>query len=212
ALKHGYVGLNLVIQAFLNDQSELVRKQAYLILRERTEPRVRHVLALFSKLGINYTHLRNLLVSKRWREADQETKALLFQVSTLQQGGEEGTPERKRLTDAQIANLPCEDLQIMDRLWVKYSRGRFGFSIQQRIWQKCYQTFWDKGEMWQVFANRVGWRESFLQSYHWRRYDELIFNLKAPEGHLPHLGDQFGIHTVEAFSKVLTECQHTHSN
>ncbi len=28
----------------------------------------------------------------------------------------------------------CEDLRTIDQLWVKYSNGRFGFSVQKRIW------------------------------------------------------------------------------
>ncbi|NJR67007.1 MAG: transcriptional regulator, partial [Leptolyngbyaceae cyanobacterium CRU_2_3] len=33
-----------------------------------------------------------------------------------------------------IREFPCEDLRVIDRLWVQYSNGRFGFSVQKRIW------------------------------------------------------------------------------
>ncbi|CCQ59603.1 GUN4 domain-containing protein, partial [Crocosphaera watsonii] len=31
-------------------------------------------------------------------------------------------------------NFPCEDLRIIDQLWVKYSNGQFGFSVQKQIY------------------------------------------------------------------------------
>jgi hypothetical protein len=43
ALKYGEAGLNLVIRA-LWDESKQVEKAAYLLLRERVEPRVKEVL------------------------------------------------------------------------------------------------------------------------------------------------------------------------
>jgi hypothetical protein len=34
-----------------------------------------------------------------------------------------------------IEKFPCTDLGTIDQLWVKYSYGRFGFSVQKRIWE-----------------------------------------------------------------------------
>ena len=47
ALKYGQKGLDLVIQA-LQDESDLVQRVAYLLLRERTQPEVRKVLREFN--------------------------------------------------------------------------------------------------------------------------------------------------------------------
>ncbi|HEY9611918.1 GUN4 domain-containing protein [Allocoleopsis sp.] len=33
-----------------------------------------------------------------------------------------------------IEMFPYADLRTIDSLWVKYSDGRFGFSVQNRIW------------------------------------------------------------------------------
>ncbi|MBP0016279.1 MAG: GUN4 domain-containing protein [Cyanobacteria bacterium SBLK] len=41
-----------------------------------------------------------------------------------------------------IDNFPCEDLREIDQLWIHYSKGRFGFSVQKRI----YQGLGGKGE------------------------------------------------------------------
>jgi HTH-type transcriptional regulator/antitoxin HigA len=56
-----------------------------------------------------------------------------------------------------IENFPCDDLRTIDQLWVKYSQGRFGFSVQKKIWLEVggkvdYDTECKLGD-------RVGWRK-----------------------------------------------------
>ncbi|MBW4600116.1 MAG: GUN4 domain-containing protein [Calothrix sp. FI2-JRJ7] len=34
----------------------------------------------------------------------------------------------------------CQDVYTIDSLWVKYSGGRFGFSIQKQIWESLKST------------------------------------------------------------------------
>ena len=46
----------------------------------------------------------------------------------------------KELDVNSIDNFPCEDLRTIDQLWVKYSDGRFGFSVQKRIYQNLGGT------------------------------------------------------------------------
>uniref|UniRef100_A0ACD5GNP1 GUN4 domain-containing protein n=1 Tax=Desertifilum tharense IPPAS B-1220 TaxID=1781255 RepID=A0ACD5GNP1_9CYAN len=36
---------------------------------------------------------------------------------------------------ADIDNFPGEDLHILDQLWLNYSKGRFGFSVQAQIYR-----------------------------------------------------------------------------
>ena len=31
-------------------------------------------------------------------------------------------------------NFPCDDLRTIDQLWVHYSNGKFGFSVQKKIY------------------------------------------------------------------------------
>ena len=33
-----------------------------------------------------------------------------------------------------LRQFPCADLRVIDQLWVRYSNGRFGFSVQKQIW------------------------------------------------------------------------------
>ncbi len=73
-----------------------------------------------------------------------------------------------------MKKFPCTDLRTIDQLWVKYSNGKFGFSVQRRIWQEV-------GQDWDKFGQRTGW----LLNNKWLNYDDLTFELRAPAGHLP---------------------------
>ncbi|NJK69765.1 MAG: hypothetical protein HC789_19590 [Microcoleus sp. CSU_2_2] len=44
------------------------------------------------------------------------------------------------LDRASIEEVSCEDLQTVDQLWVKYSNGHFGFSVQQRIYENVRES------------------------------------------------------------------------
>jgi hypothetical protein len=198
ALKYGQRGLFLVVRA-LNDPSAEVQQAAYVLLQERPEPRVQQAVRQFYQRS-HYTRLESVLSQGKWQEADQETKLALFKVC--------GLTLNHQFPGYQIADIPCNDLQIIDRLWRKYSRDRFGFSVQAAIWQPLQNLLWDKTEVWSRFGNRVGWRTtSFLVDRRWKRYDEITFSLSAPVGHLPFLGDEFGIFTVEAIAHRLNICQ-----
>jgi WD40 repeat protein len=132
---------------------------------------------LCSECGIDYTRLRDLLAAGRWKEADLETQTVMFEAA--------GREEESWFTleDEDIEKFPCQDLRTIDRLWVKYSAGRFGFSIQKRIWQTIAGNRDAGSETLQCLGDRVGWR---VQE-EWISYDNLTFRLDAPEGHLPLL-------------------------
>ena len=80
-----------------------------------------------------------------------------------------------------IGNFPCEDLRTIDQLWVKYSDGRFGFSVQKRIYQGLGGTREYNSDIWEKFGDKVGWRKGGK----WLYYDDITFDKKAPGGHLP---------------------------
>ena len=57
--------------------------------------------------------------------------------------------EEGYLRKEDIKNFSCQNLRTIDQLWVKYSNGRFGFSVQKKIWQACgspteYNRDWEK--------------------------------------------------------------------
>ncbi|WP_377473372.1 MAG: GUN4 domain-containing protein [Microcoleus anatoxicus] len=139
--------------------------------------------------NVDYTNLRDLLAAKKWKEADQETEKVMERVILkIAMGLEEekwlDEEETRHITEhitEYIEKFPCEDLRTIDQLWVKYSNGHFGFSVQKRIYQSLGGTSEYDGEVWERFGNRVGWR----QNNKWLYYNELNFSTKAPKAHLP---------------------------
>ncbi len=139
---------------------------------------------LSSERGVDYTKLRDLLASGQWREADEETYAVMLKAANREQEG--------YLTDESIEKFPCTDLRTIDQLWVKYSKGRFGFSVQKRIWESVGGKPGEYDyEILKKFGDRVGWlkweKEDGLglkKEEQWQSID-IIFDLNAPQGHLP---------------------------
>lgn len=130
---------------------------------------------LSSDKGINYTRLRDLLAAGKWKEADEETLAVMLKASSRERQGWFDTES--------ISNFTFTDLRTIDQLWVKYSNGRFGFSIQKKIYLsvggkadgKYYEEAWDR------FSDRVGWRVKG----NWIDYEDVAFKTSAHEGYLP---------------------------
>uniref|UniRef100_A0ACD5GR28 GUN4 domain-containing protein n=1 Tax=Desertifilum tharense IPPAS B-1220 TaxID=1781255 RepID=A0ACD5GR28_9CYAN len=129
---------------------------------------------LSSARGIDYSMLRDFLKAGKWKEADEETIARMLEAA--------GREEKRVLEERSINEFPCEDLRTIDRLWVKYSEGHFGFSVQAEIYcslggtQSCDEQIDEK--IWEAFADRVGWRKQGS----WLLYPDpnLTFNTSAP--------------------------------
>ena len=126
--------------------------------------------AISSERGVDYTKLRDLLAQGKWKEADKETLLVMLKVAGLIEG------DWLRVED--IEEFPCTDLRTIDTLWVKYSKGRFGFSVQKRIWQSVGGTPDADYETYKRFGDRVGWRVDNK----WLDYDDLTF---TTEGEAP---------------------------
>ncbi|WP_026794695.1 MULTISPECIES: serine/threonine-protein kinase [Planktothrix] len=133
-------------------------------------------IELKSAKGVNYRQLEQLLKAGKWQEADEETTNKMLEVA--------GRTLEGWLRVEDIDNFPCEDLRTIDQLWVKYSNGRFGFSVQKRIYQSLGGTRSYDQKVWQAFGDQVGWRVGGS----WLYYTDLKFNQTAPVGHLPVMG------------------------
>ena len=105
---------------------------------------------LRSDRGIDYSRLRNLLASKNWKEADEETNSVMLKAV--------GRIEGAWLTKEEILSFPCTDLHTIDQLWVKYSNEHFGFSVQKQI---CLQVGGASNEwsldIWLQCVSGIGW-------------------------------------------------------
>lgn len=153
---------------------------------------------LKSAVGMNYTRLRDLLTARKWKEADEETTRVMLTVAKRENQG--------WLDFNSIDNFPCEDLATIDQLWVNYSNGRFGFSVQKRIYQNLGGTRQYDDKIWDVFGETVGWRKGG----YWLSYKDITFDKKVPEFHLPlsrfwvvGVGGGWGI-LIGIFSRIET--------
>lgn len=145
------------------------------------------VYTLNSEVGVDYHHLRDLLATRQWQSADKQTWVLMCQALKK--------PSGSYLFSSDIEHLPCEDLEIIDELWVKYSKGRFGFSVQKQIYESVDH---DYGQ----FCAAIGWNLPHATSV----VQQLLFRLSAPLGHLPsHIwagGTQVGRHVSALVAKL----------
>lgn len=111
--------------------------------------------------NIDYTRLRELLAAGQWKEADAETLAVMLKAT--------GREQERYLDVESIKTFPCADLRTIDNLWVKYSNGRFGFSVQKRIWESVVRESVElkPGEYYygMEFPDRVGWRVNYNWLY-----------------------------------------------
>ncbi|WP_392533948.1 GUN4 domain-containing protein [Nostoc sp. C117] len=99
---------------------------------------------------VNYQKLEELLVAKKWQAADKETAAIMLKICDRQEEG------WLQLED--IKKIPCDDFRTIDKLWVEHSKGRFGFSVQNRIWERIGGNPDANDKTWERFGERVGWR------------------------------------------------------
>ena len=120
-----------------------------------------------------YRKIQQYLAESNWFEADKETIRLILSVTAK---------EIEELTPEDIQHFPCNDLIVIDRLWMKYSDGRFGFSPQLKIYQELgggFNTILEQNrQLIETWGEHLGWRKD----NRWLPCDELDFSLNAPLG------------------------------
>jgi hypothetical protein len=119
----------------------------------------------------DFQELEDLLKAERWREADEITASII--LTPLIDDCYEMEYLINQKIQEYIKRFPGGDLRLINNLWVKYSKGRFGFSIQQSIWAEVKD--------FKLFGNRVEWCEHDK----WIYCSDISYSLKAPPGHLP---------------------------
>ncbi|MDJ0578654.1 GUN4 domain-containing protein [Crocosphaera sp.] len=159
------------IRDLINIQHPKATSLAYECLKETSRQidfEIEKELQIISSTVQNarYQKLEQLLKNQQFKYADQETYRLMIETV----GKEEG-----QLFDREdFDNFPCEELSILDQLWVKYSKGKFGFSVQKKIYvDDLGGTRNYNKKIWYEFCDHVGWRKG--GSY-----------LGEPEGHFPN--------------------------
>ncbi|WP_245894155.1 GUN4 domain-containing protein [Chamaesiphon polymorphus] len=112
-----------------------------------------------------------------WKDADLETKRLLLEISGREREGWLLAEDAKSISPQALAAI--------DRLWVKYSNGRFGFSVQRDIWRQLGCKSSDNMQQTiseNKFGEFVRWRVGSRWLSEW---DDFNCDLQAPPGSLP---------------------------
>ena len=135
-----------------------------------------------SESDLDYSTLQQALLEERFEEADRLTSAFLRQLA-----GEQAE-RRGYVYFSEVLSMRGLDLVTMDRLWIAYSQGRFGFTVQARLLATLngrYDKLWP----------RIGWKREGV----WTRYPNAFdWSLKAPEGHMPLINQLRGVRLIDA--------------
>ena len=121
-----------------------------------------------SEVGADYTKLRDLLDKKEFGKADLETKRKILWVARREKYG--------WLDFGNILDFPSKDLRTINQLWLVASKGKFGFSVQKKIWI-------DLGGKPRQYDHNVFKR--FREKVEWGENKAICFEQRAAKGHLP---------------------------
>ncbi|KAF8014127.1 hypothetical protein BT93_H0080 [Corymbia citriodora subsp. variegata] len=122
--------------------------------------------------------LERHLAAKNFRQADEETRRLLIALAG------DAAIKRGYVFFSEVQFIAAADLKAIDALWRHHSDGRFGYSVQKRLWDKAKRDF-------TRFFIKVRWMKKLdteVEQYNYRSFPtEFMWELKedTPEGHLP---------------------------
>ncbi|MGA7932015.1 MAG: GUN4 domain-containing protein [Kovacikia sp.] len=135
---------------------------------------------LQSAVGIDYSPLQQLLAAQDFQAADQLTLQIMCELAGP------AAVQRKWIYFTEVEQFPITDLQTINHLWLTYSEGKFGFSVQREIWLGV-------GKNWEKFWAKIGWKNGNT----WTRYpQEFTWNLTAQKGHLPLSNQLRGVRVI----------------
>lgn len=156
-----------------------------------------------------YEALHEQLATQQWFEADKETVALIAAIASVS--------DLEDLSPRDIRSFPCGELQVIDRLWMTYSEGRFGFSIQLQVYQalggNLETTIGEEQKLVERWGAELGWRSGVSEQNptgdRWRKCDELDFSLNAPKGCHPSRwwNSPYGSRMTNYFLNRLITCE-----
>ncbi len=146
--------------------------------------RVLSTLIADSQTRVDYSILQEHLAKREWEKADKETYELLLWIAgseSYQQG---------YFNPNEYQQFSCQELTLIDDLWVAASGGTLGVSVQNQIYQET-------GKNWEIMYDRLGWKSLDSSSWlvqekfndttnRWSYLDYARPNFENPPlGHLP---------------------------
>lgn len=218
-LKKVAINTEITIYEFLPEKQKILSASAienlhreFLELLSQTQANQQKVSDVKQSLQSHlFAELNYLMQVPNWQDADQKTSLLMLNIADREEIGGLHTKDIKQFS--------CPALHTIDTLWVKYSGGTFGFSVQKRVLDeilaasaqpnRSYTELTNKE--WIKFNEKVGWKEkggngNFLS------YSSLTFNPKKAnkQSHLGHL-PRFGTPIIAPEGIVLGENKGTSS-
>ena len=135
-----------------------------------------------SDVGFDYSPLQRYLLNESYEDADRFTSSKLRELA-----GEKAV-KRGYVYFSEVESIPVIDLQTLNKLWIVYSRGKFGFTVQAKILDSVggrYDKLWP----------RIGWKKDGI----WTRYPKAFnWSIEAPNGHMPLVNQLRGVRLMDA--------------
>ena len=135
-----------------------------------------------SEVGFDYSPLQQYLLNESYEDADRFTSAKLRELA-----GEKAV-KRGYVYFSEVESIPGVDLSTLNKLWIVYSRGKFGFTVQAKILESVggrYDKLWP----------RIGWKKDGI----WTRYPKAFnWSIEAPNGHMPLVNQLRGVRLMDS--------------
>tara|TARA_Y100001968_G_scaffold261563_1_gene249472 strand:+ start:114 stop:830 length:717 start_codon:yes stop_codon:yes gene_type:complete len=135
-----------------------------------------------SEVCFDYSPLQQYLLKESYEEADRFTSSKLRELA-----GEKAV-KRGYVYFSEVKSIPAIDLSTLDKLWIIYSRGKFGFTVQSKILASVggrYDKLWP----------RIGWKKDGI----WTRYPKSFnWSIEAPNGHMPLINQLRGVRLMDS--------------
>ena len=135
-----------------------------------------------SDVGFDYSPLQQYLLKENYEDADR------FTSSKLRELAGDNAVERGYVYFSEVESIPCHDLSTLNKLWIVYSRGKFGFTVQAKILDSVggrYDKLWP----------RIGWKKDG----EWTRYPKAFnWSIDAPNGHMPLVNQLRGVRLMDS--------------
>ena len=128
--------------------------------------------------NVDYVPLANMLMTRDFLAADQFTRDIIITLSGAEAQG------RNFVYWTEVKKIPELDMKTIEKLWLTYSNGKFGYSVQSRLYNI------ENGDF-DNFIRRIGWTKidpisKNERKLKWFGENEFMYDLEtAPVGHLP---------------------------
>ncbi len=135
-----------------------------------------------SEVGFDYSPLQQYLLNESFEDADRFTSSKLRELAGAK------AVKRGYVYFSEVEKIPSVDLSTLNKLWIVYSRGKFGFTVQAKILDSVggrYDKLWP----------RIGWKKDGI----WTRYPKAFnWSIEAPNGHMPLVNQLRGVRLMDA--------------